>query len=146
MNEDLVFMNPDGKKSKTQKKVNVPNELLEKEVHKPLQPKKKEFDLQQFIESQQKPNLTKEKLEKEQEYLLKIRNSVIPNKYYKIENSIKFFEQNISYFVNHSLEFQRLVGQLEINERQIFLNHIYTYYYPGIFKKSLIFRYSFRIE
>lgn len=134
--DDLVFMNPDAKKSKIQKKVNVPNELLDKEVPEPLKPKKKDFDLQQFIESQQKPNLTKEKLEKEREYLLKVRNSVIPSKYYKIENSIKLFEQNVNYFVQHSLEFQRLVGQLDTNERQIFLNHIYTYYYAGNFHFS----------
>lgn len=54
-------------------------------------------------------------------------------KFERVSNTLAFFEDNIEYFVRYSLEFQRLVGQLETrDERQLFLHTVYTYYYPDV--------------
>jgi hypothetical protein len=40
---------------------------------------------------------------------------------------------NLEYYVKHTLEFQRLVAQIDsTSSRKLFLNLIYTYYYPDI--------------
>jgi hypothetical protein len=118
--------NESGKKSK------LAQEYIEKNKNKPPNKPRPEFNIEEFIMSQKPHNSSTEQLEKERNYLKNVRNSVIPSEYFKIENSLKFFEQNTIYFVTHPFEFQRLIGQLNTNERQIFLHSIYTYYYADV--------------
>ena len=53
-----------------------------------------------------------------------------------VNNSVAFFERNLSYFVTHPMEFQRLVAQLKTKqERQLFLHTVYMYYYPDVLEE-----------
>ncbi|KAF0979041.1 hypothetical protein FDP41_002111 [Naegleria fowleri] len=76
-----------------------------------------------------------EYLVKKQQYLQKLRKKVLPNANFTpfVLNTLQFFEDNISYFAEHSIEFQRLIAQLRTKEeRQIFLHSVYMYYYADI--------------
>ncbi|KAL0490026.1 anthranilate phosphoribosyltransferase [Acrasis kona] len=101
-----------------------------------------------LIDMKQKKEQTKEiskdseaLLEHKRQHLKNLRDQVKPgNAYAYVQNTIHFFEQNMQYFVEHSLEFQKLVGQLKTKqERQLFLHTIYMYYYADVlllFNKS----------
>jgi hypothetical protein len=53
-----------------------------------------------------------------------------------VNNTVAFFERNLSYFVAHPMEFQRLVAQLKTKqERQLFLHTVYMYYYPDVLEE-----------
>ncbi|KAG2382561.1 hypothetical protein C9374_005141 [Naegleria lovaniensis] len=76
-----------------------------------------------------------EYLVKKQQYLQKLRKKVLPNANFTpfVFNTLQFFEDNISYFTEHSIEFQRLIAQLRTREeRQIFLHSVFMYYYADI--------------
>ena len=127
----------EGKEYNSKIKTNILNDFIEsKEVEEKKKIKEKKnlntFDLMKFISSQPKESSTIEELEKQKKYLQKIRKEIISDEYTKIQNTIEFFEKNLNYFIKHPLEFQRLVGQLETNERKLFTHTIFTYYYADI--------------
>lgn len=73
-------------------------------------------------------------------YIRELRSQVLPpqnlksaNQYSLVHSTVRFFEQNLSYFVEHPIEFQRLVSQLRTRqERTLFLQTVYMYYYPDV--------------
>src|SRR5690349_6493189 len=72
-----------GKKSK------LVQEFIDREKEKQPSPKTHDFDIHDFISSQEPLESSIEKLEKQSHYLKEIRLAVIPEQYYKIENSLK---------------------------------------------------------
>eukprot|EP01080_Neovahlkampfia_damariscottae_P009719 gene9719-1924_t len=121
----------EGKEYSSKIKTNIMNDFIESSEKK-TKKKLNTFDLMKFISSQPKETSTIEELEKQKKYLLKIRKEIISDEYNKVQNTIEFFEKNLHYFIKHPLEFQRLIGQLETNERKIFTHTIFTYYYADV--------------
>jgi hypothetical protein len=119
----------EGKEYNSKIKTNI---LQDYENTKKKEKKYNTFDLMKFISSQPKETSSVEELEKQKKYLEKIRKDVNSNQYEKVKNTIDFFEENIKYFTQHPLEFQRLIGQLELNERKLFTHHVFTYYYADV--------------